>query len=53
MGLAQWIMSMIRFLQLEESIRDLQHQDMWVVMLVADQHAFAGPPHAMLLVVLF
>ena len=38
-------------LQLEESICDLQHQDVWVVMLMAHQHALARPPHAMLLVV--
>ena len=40
-------------LQLEEGIGDLQHQYVRVVMLVADQYAFAGSPHAMLFVVLF
>ena len=37
--------------QFEESIGNLQHQDVGVVVLVADQDAFARPPHAMLLVV--
>jgi len=39
-------------IQLEEGIRDLQHEDVRVVVLVADQHALAKPAHAMLLVVL-
>jgi len=40
-------------IQLEEGVRDLQHEDMWVVVLVADQDAFASPSHAMLRVVFF
>lgn len=39
-------------LQLEESVRDLQHQHVWMVVFVADQHAFAGASHAIFLVVL-
>ena len=37
--------------QFEESIGDLQHQDVRMVVLVADEDAFARPSHAMLLVV--
>jgi hypothetical protein len=33
--------------QLEKSIRNLQHQHMRVIVLVAHQHALAGAPHAM------
>jgi len=40
-------------IQLEEGVCDLQHEDVRVVVLVADQDAFAGPSHAMLRVVLF
>ena len=39
--------------QFEESVGNLQHQDVRVVVLVADQHPLTGPSHAMLLVVLF
>lgn len=39
-------------LQLEECVRNLQHQYMWVIVLMADQDALACPPHSMLLVVL-
>ena len=39
--------------QLEEGVRDLQHEDVRVVVLVADQDAFARPSHAMFLVVFF
>ena len=39
-------------LQLEESIGDLQHQDMRMIVFMADQNPFASPPHPMLLVVL-
>lgn len=39
-------------IQLEKRVRNLQHQDMWVVMFVADEDTFARSPHAMLLVVL-
>lgn len=39
--------------QLEEGVCDLQHEDVRVVVLVADQDAFASPSHAMLRVVLF
>lgn len=39
--------------QLEEGIRNLQHQNVWMIVLVADQDPFARPTHAMLIVVLF
>lgn len=39
--------------QLEKGIGDLQHQDVGVVVLVADEDALAGAAHAMLVVVLF
>jgi len=39
--------------QLEEGVCDLQHEDVRVVVLMADQDAFASPSHAMLRVVLF
>lgn len=38
--------------QLEKCIRNLQHQDMWVVVLVAHQDALARTAHAMGVVVL-
>lgn len=38
--------------ELEESICDLEHEDMRVVVLVADEDALAGAAHAMLVVVL-
>ena len=39
-------------IQLEKSIRDLQHQYMRVVVLVTDQYALTCPPHAVLVVML-
>lgn len=39
------------WVQLEEGIGDLQHQDVGVVVLVADEDALAGAAHAMLVVV--
>lgn len=39
------------YAQLEEGIRNLQHEDMWVVVLMTDQDAFARPSHATCLVV--
>lgn len=38
-------------LQLEEGVCDLQHEDVRVVVLVADQHTLARPSHTMFLVV--
>lgn len=38
--------------QFEECIGNLQHQDVRMVMLMADQYSFARPSHAMQLVVL-
>lgn len=38
-------------LQFEESIRDLQHEDVRVVVFVADEDAFTGSSHAMFVVV--
>ena len=40
-------------IQLEEGVGNLQHENMWVIMLVADQNSFARPSHAILMVVLF
>ena len=40
-------------LQLEKRVRNLQHQNVWMVVLVADQDALAGSAHAMLYVMLF
>ena len=39
--------------QLEERVGDLQHQDVRVIMLVADKDSLAGPPHAMFDIVFF
>jgi hypothetical protein len=39
--------------QLEEGVCDLQHKDVRVVVLMADQDGLARPSHAMLVVVLF
>lgn len=36
--------------QLEKGVRDLQHQDMRVIMLMTNQDALTRPPHAMLLI---
>jgi len=38
--------------ELEEGIRNLQHQDVWVVVFMAYQNALAGAAHAILLIVL-
>lgn len=38
--------------QLEEGVCDLQHQDVRVVVLVADEDGFARSAHAVLVVVL-
>ena len=40
-------------IQLEKGVRNLQHQNMWVIVFVADQDALAGSAHAMFDVVLF
>jgi hypothetical protein len=39
--------------QLEEGVGDLQHQDVGMVMFVADKNAFASPSHSMSDIVLF
>jgi hypothetical protein len=39
--------------QLEEGIRDLQHQDMRMVVFMADQDALTCPSHSMFLIVFF
>ena len=39
--------------QLEERVCDLQHQNVWMVVLVADQDTLAGTAHAMFFVVFF
>lgn len=39
--------------QLEEGVCDLEHEDMRVVMLVADQDAFTRPSQTMFLVMFF
>ena len=39
--------------QLEERVGNLQHQNVWVVVFVADQDTLAGSAHAMFHVVLF
>ena len=39
--------------QFEECIRNLQHEDMRMIVFVADQHALARPSHSMLFIVLF
>ena len=40
-------------IQLKKGVRNLQHQNVWMVVLVADQDALAGSAHAMLYIVLF
>ena len=40
-------------IQFEKRVRNLQHQNVWVVVLMADQDALAGSAHAMIDVVLF
>lgn len=39
--------------QLKKGIRNLQHQNMRMVMLMTDQHSLARAPHAILVVVFF
>ena len=39
--------------QLEEGVRDLQHQDVRMVVLMTDQDPFTSPAHTMLTVMLF
>lgn len=43
----------LRCVQLKKRIRNLQHQDMGVVVFMANEDAFAGATHAMLLIVFF
>jgi hypothetical protein len=40
-------------IQLEEGVCDLEHEDVRVVVFVADEYAFASSSHAMFLIVLF
>lgn len=42
-----------RALQFEECIGDLQHQDVWVIVFVADEDTLAGAPHAVDLIMFF
>ena len=39
--------------QLEESVGNLEHQDVRVIVFMADQNTLTSPSHAMLLIVLF
>jgi len=39
--------------QLEEGVCDLQHEDVWVIVVVADKNALTGSSHAVFVVVLF
>lgn len=41
------------YAQLEEGIRNLKHQDMRMIVLMADQHPLTRPPHSVFLIVLF
>lgn len=41
------------YVQLEEGVRNLQHEHMRVVMLMAHKNTLAGPSHAILLIVFF
>lgn len=43
----------LSYVQFEERIRYLQHQDMGMIVFVADEDPFACSSHAMLVVVLF
>ena len=45
--------NLVKNIQLEECVRDLQHENVGVVVLVADQNAFTCSSHAMFLVVFF
>ena len=38
-------------LQLEKRVRDLQHEDMGVTVVVHDENAFHGPPHSEVFIV--
>ena len=40
-------------IQLEKGVRNLQHENVWVVVFMTDQDALAGPAHAMFLVMFF
>ena len=40
-------------IQLEKGICNLQHEDVWVIMFVADEDSLAGSTHAMFFKVLF
>lgn len=40
-------------LQFEKCVRNLQHQNVWMVVLVADKDSLAGSTHAMFVIVLF
>ena len=40
-------------IQLEKRVRYLQHEDVWVVVLMTDEDPLSGPSHAMLLIMLF
>jgi hypothetical protein len=39
-------------LQFEKCVRDLQHEDMWVAVIVYDEYAFYGSPHPKVFVVI-
>ena len=39
--------------QLEKRVRDLKHQDVRVVVFMANQYTLTRPAHAMMLIVLF
>lgn len=41
------------YVQLEESIRDLKHQDVRVVVFMADEDPLACPSHAVLVIMFF
>lgn len=52
-SLLQRVVTCSMYSQLEECIGDLEHQDVGMIVFMADEDAFARSPHAMLLVVLF
>ena len=39
--------------QFEKRVRNLQHQNVWVIMLMTDEDALTGSAHAMAVVMLF
>jgi hypothetical protein len=43
--------NVIRDLQLEKRVRDLQHEDMGVTVIVHDEDTFDGPPHSEIFIV--